>query len=82
MTFEANILLNDCKNTNLSLLEGFQCRGSCKFCLAATDIVVTFIPFLSLSVRWMFDSYLITVETQVISPEAIRQRSLSEAGWF
>ena len=82
MTFEANILLNDCKNRNLSQLGGLQCRGSCKLCLAATDIVVTFIPFLSLSVRWMFDSYLITVETQVISPEAIRQRSLSEAGLF
>ena len=65
-----------------SQLEGLQCRGSCKFCLAATDIVVTFIPFLSLPVRWMFDSYLITLETQVISPEAIRQKSLSEAGWF
>lgn len=77
-----NVLLNGCKSTNLSQLSGFQCGRSCPFCLGAIAIAFLFIPFLSLPVRWMLGFYLIPLETQVISPEGIRQRSLSGAGWL
>lgn len=69
-TCQENVLLNDCRNTNLSQPSAFPCGQSCKLCLAAIVIAVEFIPSLSLPVRWMLFIQLIAMETQVISPQA------------
>lgn len=69
-TCQETVLLNDCRNTNLSQLPAFPCGQSCKLCLAAIVGAVAFIPSLSLPVRWVLFIHLIAIETQVISPEA------------
>lgn len=69
-TCQETVLLNECRNTNLSQLSAFPCGQSCKLYLAAIVGAVAFIPSLSLPVRWVLFIHLIAIETQVISPEA------------